>query len=224
MDAPAAGGPFPHAHPGSSQGVPIHASFICVPGCWRPDGSRGTLGLGRSQGICGVGPRCPPWHTVPPAAVSSPRPAPHCGVTATEHRRPGQETGRPSWPGCRSQGPGLSPGHHCHLPVGSGGPAALHGLPDAGGPSDPEAGRLHRAAAQRGGERGNGGCWVCQSLRRAPRPSRVPPLPGAPPPPCALGSGAERGPAPPPRSASLPPAHRPASSIPSAGTAPCTSR
>ncbi|XP_057583635.1 proton-transporting V-type ATPase complex assembly regulator TMEM9 isoform X1 [Hippopotamus amphibius kiboko] len=55
-------------------------------------------------------------------------------------------------------------GHHRHLSVGGGRPSALHGLPHAGGPSDSEAGRLHRAAAQRGGERGRPLCGRCCRL------------------------------------------------------------
>ncbi|XP_069911031.1 proton-transporting V-type ATPase complex assembly regulator TMEM9 isoform X2 [Oryctolagus cuniculus] len=45
-------------------------------------------------------------------------------------------------PGCRLPCI-LHTGHHRHLPVRGGSPAALHGLPDAGGPSDPKAGRVH---------------------------------------------------------------------------------
>ncbi|KAK2521935.1 hypothetical protein Q9966_012896 [Columba livia] len=45
-------------------------------------------------------------------------------------------------------------GDHHHLLVGGGGTAALHGIPGAGGPSDPEARCLYPAPAQRGGERG----------------------------------------------------------------------
>ncbi|KAF6274835.1 transmembrane protein 9 [Rhinolophus ferrumequinum] len=56
--------------------------------------------------------------------------------------------------------------HHCHLPVGGGGPAAVHGFPDAGGPADPEARRVHRAAAQRAGERGRSLRGSCHGLPR----------------------------------------------------------
>lgn len=47
-------------------------------------------------------------------------------------------------------------GDHHHIPVSGGGSAALHGIPGARGPPDPQARPLHPAPAQRGGHRGEG--------------------------------------------------------------------